>query len=222
VRLLGVDTGLHHTGLASIITAPMSEPTATAEAHDVPEGPWLLRSQAHAEKLARLVANFQPDLVCVESQAFSRGGIGPSIGILHGFILRTITAARVPILYVPPTKWKYGVMGPGKHEKSEAVQTAHSLYAGQLQTFDHNAAEALLLAHTGRRFLEIVTAASEPTDLESRIFLEPLPRDKPAGVVHREGEFFWCPTDTPAGTQLRALIEAAATNASNRKRGRHG
>lgn len=101
-----------------------------------------------------------PDMIVIEDIAARPGqGVtsmftfGRTLGFVHGLVTATTSA---PIHFVTPSVWKakLGLLNSGKGASREICRTLYPVSAASVaRVKDDGRAEALLLAHYGRKFL---------------------------------------------------------------------
>jgi crossover junction endodeoxyribonuclease RuvC len=101
-----------------------------------------------------------PDMVVIEDVAARPGqgvtsmfSFGRSLGFAHGLV---VTSCDCPVHFVTPSTWKakLGLLNSGKGASREVCRTLYPATAAAVaRVKDDGRAEALLLAHYGRKFL---------------------------------------------------------------------
>lgn len=139
--------------------------------------------------------------ICVEAPAFGFSNRMVSIGMIHGALLPHLIETGKPIVYTPPTKWKYAMLGNGHAEKKVGVDFVLNNFKFakglDLSHFDNNQADAIMFAYFAYIF-DCYTHNREPfifDTLEKRIeevFLsEKIASRKKSGIIHRPNEFYF-------------------------------
>lgn len=139
--------------------------------------------------------------ICVEAPAFGFHNRMVSIGMIHGALLPSIIEIGKPIVYVPPTKWKYAMLGNGHADKKTGVDFVLSNFKFakglDLSHFDNNQADAIIFSYFAYIF-DCYSHNRKPfifDTLEKRVeevFLsDKITSRKKSGIMHRPNEFYF-------------------------------
>lgn len=139
--------------------------------------------------------------ICVEAPAFSFSNRMVSIGMIHGAILPKLLSLNIPVVYCPPTKWKYALLEKGNADKSVGVDFVFRNFRFakglDLSKFDNNQADAAMLAHIAYVFRCYIDDSPKELFLGtekriSEIFTsEKYSSSKKSGILFRKNEFYF-------------------------------
>lgn len=122
--------------------------------------------------------------------------------MIHGAILTEAIDTKIPIVYTPPTKWKYAMLGAGNAEKQVGVDFVLSNFRFakgiDMKHFDNNQADAIMLAYFAY-LLDNFSNSTKPfifDNLDKRIhevfFSEKAAsKNKKNGIMFRPDEFYF-------------------------------
>lgn len=153
--ILGVDPGL--SGALAVIDPECDQVVALEKMPATKRGS---RSDLNLSDLAIFLDTHAPKIKCavVEDVAAApkQGVTGMfTFGKVTGIVVGMIAAHYIPIYYVKPSVWKFQ-MGLTK-DKKLSIKKANQIYFkhGLGQVRNDGLAEALLLAHFGKRFFDV-------------------------------------------------------------------
>ena len=79
-------------------------------------------------KYKDLIKKFNPDLIALEGPSIGSNNLQFAIGALHGVYMLLALNIKMPFIIVPPTKWKFLVIGTGKASKTDIKNKIKEIY----------------------------------------------------------------------------------------------
>ena len=161
----------------------------------------ILKCVYQQEVLRKVLALKDYSAICVEAPAFSFSNRMVSIGMIHGAILTELLKLNIPIVYCPPTKWKYALLEKGNADKKIGVSFVLNNFRFSsgldLTKFDNNQADAAMLAHIAYIFkcYEVGSDIEFFEGTEKRVVeiftSEKYSSSKKSGILFRKNEFYF-------------------------------
>ena len=156
----------------------------------------------YQKEILKKILKLKPfSAICVEAPAFSFSNRMVSIGMIHGAILTELIGLSIPIVYCPPTKWKYALLGKGNADKKVGVSFVRENFKFangiDLTHFDNNQADAAMLAHIAYIFdcyrNNSIAEFFEGTESRAQeIFTsDKYSSSKKSGILFRKNEFYF-------------------------------
>lgn len=141
----GIDPGINGAIAFYVSTAP-----AMIAAEDLP----VVDGMTDAASLARTIEAMRPDLAVIERVgAMPKQGVSSTFrfGQAYGIAIGVVAALGVPVLLVPPAKWKrhFGLSSDKEESRGRALQRWPARAELFKRKKDHGRAEAALLAAYG-------------------------------------------------------------------------
>lgn len=151
--VLGVDPGL--TGGLAVVNPLTGYLVSTFTMPSKKRGN---RSDLDLGELAMIIDGLARDIKCAvieDTAAMPKQGVASmyTFGKVTGIVVGMIAAHYIPIYYVKPSVWKFQ-MGLGKDKKT-SIKKANDFHPGSVQIKHDGVAEAILLAHFGKRFFNV-------------------------------------------------------------------
>jgi len=201
MHYLGIDTASQNPGYCILEGANyivFSRTWSTPEEFKVSD---VKRAEFQLSVLKKIVESVKCDITAIEAPAMSFKNQMVSIGFIHGAITSFINSTGMPWLYVPPTKHKYAFLKNGRADKPAGVSFVKRNFTFadrvDLKKFDHNQADAAMLAHLGYLF-DCYSKGAEPLyleDTEKRMleifFNKGTTANKPSGICYRRNSFYF-------------------------------
>ncbi|MBV5311264.1 crossover junction endodeoxyribonuclease RuvC [Chromatium okenii] len=148
-RILGIDPGSRITGFAIIDSDGQHSVWIASGCIRVGEQPWPDRLGTLFDRVAALVAEYQPQMLAVEQLIFARDpSAALKLGQARGAILCAGIKGGLPVQEYGPKAVKLAVVGNGNAEKSQVQQMVKILLAlPKLPSEDEADALAIALCH---------------------------------------------------------------------------
>jgi crossover junction endodeoxyribonuclease RuvC len=162
VKVVGVDPGFGHTGVA-VLTGPPPRLMLTQQL-DCPERDADHRIAHYAREFDLLLTSHRPNLVAIESQYFTPHGGDKTaaiagaiikVALVRGALIGVAATHSIPTTSVAPAAAKRALTGRADAGKAEMIKFASLTFGIKLRAREEHLADALGIALVGLQKLLI-------------------------------------------------------------------